>query len=196
MEPLDESCRIYSGVSATLPRYIFTQSQFDTWANSAKRWHVVVLAGALLLLAVTCVAAVVIMGLRLAREGTLLWFGTRTEGTVRQIKLEEVGKFKGGAPKYRLTIDYRFVAADGAGYDGSTTRTDVRDPPDLSAGDPIGVYYSREEPANSVAEHNFRTDVYALLLFLPFLGVVGIGLPLFWAYRSWHWQRQRKPAGP
>jgi hypothetical protein len=179
-----------------LSRYFITQIQFDTWANSAKRWHLVVLGGALLFLAVACVAAIVIMGPRLAREGALLWFGTRTEGTVREIKLEEDGKFKGGAPKYRLMIDYRFVAADGSGYDGSTTRTDVRNPPELSAGDPIGVYYSRANPANSVAEHNLRTDVYALLLFLPFLGVVGIGWPLLWAYRSWHWRRQRRPAAP
>lgn len=179
-----------------MPRYFITQSQFDAWAASAKARHLYALGAVMVILAVTCVAAVVIMGPRLAREGMLLWFGTQTEGTVRQIKLEEVGKFKGGAPRYRLTIDYRFVATDGAGYDGSTTRTDVRSPPELSAGDPIGVYYNHADATNSVAEHNLRTDVYALLLFLPFLGVMGIGLPLFWAYRSWHWRRQRRPAGP
>ena len=124
-----------------------------------------------------------------SRKGSLLWFGTRAEGTVRQIALEEVGKFKDGAPKYRLVIDYRFVASDGVGYGGSTTRTDVRTPPDLSAGDAIGVYYSPAKPTNSVAEHNLRIDVYALALFLPFLGLMGIGWPLFWAYRFARWRR-------
>ena len=66
----------------------------------------------------------------------------------------------------------------------------MRTPPGLSAGDAIGVYYSPANPANSVAEHNLRVDVYALALFLPFLGLMGVGWPLFWAYRFWHWRRQ------
>lgn len=172
-----------------------TQSQFDAWANATRRRNVYALGMALLFIAAACTAAIVIMGPRLVREGTLLWFGTRAEGAVRQIKLDQIGKFKGGAPKYRLTIDYRFVAANGAGYEGSTIRTDVRDPPDFTSGDTIGVYYSAANPANSVAEHNLRTDVYALLLFLPFLGVVGIGWPLLWLPRFWRWRRQRGSAG-
>lgn len=173
-----------------------TQAQFEAWADATKPRNLYLLAVALVLLAAACTAAIAIMGPRLAREGSLLWFGTRAEGTVRQVKLEEVGKFKGGAPKYRLTIDYRFIAADGAGHEGTTVRTDVRTPPELKPGDAIGVYYSSANPANSVAEHNLRIDVYALVLFLPFLGLVGIGWPLFWAYRHWCWHRQRRPAGP
>jgi hypothetical protein len=149
---------------------------------------------ALLFVAVACIAANVIMGPRLVREGTLLWFGTYAEGTVREIGLKEDGKFKGGATRYRLTIDYRFAAADGTRHDGSTIRTDVRDPPDLPPGTHIGVYYSPANPANSVAEHNLRTDVYALALFLPFLGVVGIGWPVFWSLRIWRWHRWRASA--
>lgn len=168
-----------------------TQAQFDAWANGTKRRYVHALSAALVLLAASCVAAYAIMGPRLVREGSLLWFGTYTEGTVRQMKVEDVGKFKGGGTKYRLTIDYHFVTADGSHHDGSTVRTDVRTPPDLSSGDPIGVYYSAANPANSVAEHNLRIDVYALLLFLPFLGVMGLGWPLFWAWRLWGWRRQR-----
>jgi hypothetical protein len=172
-----------------------SQAQFDAWANAAKRWHLYALGVALLFVAAACTFAIAVMGPRLVREGTLLWFGNHAEGTVRQIELVEVGKFKGGAQKYRLTIDYRFAAADGTRHDGSTIRTDVRDPPDLTAGAPIGVYYSPANPANSVAEHNLRTDVYALLLFLPFLGVVGIGWPAFLSFRIWRWHRRRRLAG-
>jgi hypothetical protein len=71
----------------------------------------------------------------------------------------------------------------------------VRDPPDFKPGDPIGVYYSSTDPSNSVAEHNLRTDVYALVLFLPFLAVMGFVWPLFWTYRTWRWRRGRLPAG-
>ncbi len=174
-----------------LPRLLITQAQFDAWANATKPRNLYALAIALLLLTVCCTAAIALMGPRLVREGALLWFGTHTEGTVRQIKLEEVGKFKDGEPKYRLTIDYRFVAMNGSSYEGSTTRSDVRTPPDLTAGDPLGIYYSAANPASSVAEHNLRIDVYALVLLLPFLGVMGIGWPLMWAWRFWCWRRQR-----
>jgi hypothetical protein len=174
-----------------LRRLVITQDQFDAWANATKPRNLVALGIVMLLLAVCCAAAIAIMGPRLVREGALLWFGTRTEGTVRQIGREEVGKFKGGDPKYRLTIAYHFIAANGARTEGTTTRDDVRTPPDLSAGDPIGVYYSRADPANSVAEHNLRIDVYALALFLPFLGVMGIAWPFMWAWRLWCWRRQR-----
>ena len=179
---------------SNLRALFITQAEFEAWANAAKRWHLYALAPALLFVAVACIAANVIMGPRLMREGTLLWFGTHTEGTVREIKIEQVGTFKGGAPKYRLTIDYGFAAADGFHRDGTTIRTDVRDPPDLKPGDPIGVYYSPANPANSVAEHNLRTDVYALVLFLPFLGVVGVGWPVFWSFRMWRWFRRRRLA--
>ena len=168
-----------------------SQAQFDAWANAAKTWHRYALGVALLFVAAACIAAIAIMGPRLVREGSLLWFGTHTEGTVRQIKLEEAGTFKDGAPKYRLTIDYRFAAADGTRHDGTTIRTDVRDPPDLPPGAPIGVFYSAADPSNSVAEHNLRTDVYALALFLPFLGAMGIGWPLFLLFRLQRWRRQR-----
>jgi hypothetical protein len=169
-----------------------SQAQFDAWANAAKAWHRCAAGVAFLFVALACLAANIVMGPRLVREGTLLWFGTYAEGTVRQIKLEQVGTFKGGAPKYRLMIDYRFAAADGTRHDGTTIRTDVRDPPDFTTGTPIGVYYSPANPTNSVAEHNLRTDVYALALFLPFLGVMGLVWPLFWTYRTLLWWRGRR----
>lgn len=182
------------GDGGALSRLLIRQDQFDAWADSTKSRSLVALGAAMLLIAVACTAAIAIMGPRLVREGSLLCFGTRTEGTVRQTKLEEAGKFKGGAPKYRLTIDYRFVASDGVTREGSTTRTDVRTAPDLTAGAPIGVYYSPSNPAKSVAEHNLAIDVYALVLFLPFLGLMGIGWPMFWAYRFARWRRQRRAA--
>jgi hypothetical protein len=166
-----------------------TQAQFDAWANATKARNVYALGVALLFVAAACIFAVAVMAPRLVREGSLLWFGTYAEGAVREIRLEKDGKFKGGATRYRLTIDYRFAAADGTRHDGATTRTDVRTPPELTTGDPIGIYYDPTNPANSVAEHNLRTDVYALVLFLPFIGVLGIGWPLFWAYRCWRWTR-------
>ena len=156
-----------------------SQAQFDAWANAAKAWHRYAAGVAFLFVMAACITAIVIMGPRLVREGSLLCFGTYAEGTVRQIGLKEDGKFKGGAQKYRLTIDYRFAAADGTRHDGTTVRTDVRDPPDFKPGDPIGVFYEAGDPHNSVAEHNLRIDVYALLLFLPFLALIGFGLPLF-----------------
>jgi hypothetical protein len=178
-----------------LRAFFITQAQFEAWANAAKAWHRYAAGVAFLFVALACIAANVIMGPRLVREGSLLWFGTYAEGTVRQMGLKEDGTFKGGARKYRLTIDYRFAAADGSRHDGTTIRTDVRDPPDFKPGDPIGVFYSPANPANSVAEHNLRTDVYALALFLPFLGVVGIGWPVFWSFRMWRWHRRRRVAG-
>lgn len=176
-------------------RLIITQEQFDAWANGVKMRWVLVFAGTMVLLVAACTFAIAVMGPRLVREGALLWFGTRAEGTVRQIGIEEDGKFKGGAPKYRLRIDYAFSDESGARIEGSTTRTDVRNPPDLGPGDPIGVYYAPSNPANSVAEHNLRIDVYALALFLPFLGAMGIMWPLLWAWRFWRWHRGLRLAG-
>ena len=170
-----------------------SQAQFDAWANAAKAWHRYAAGVAFLFVMAACITAIVIMGPRLVREGSLLCFGTYAEGTVRQIGLKEDGKFKGGAQKYRLTIDYRFAAADGTRHDGTTVRTDVRDPPDFKPGDPIGVFYSPANPTDSVAEHNLRTDVYALALFL--LSVIGIGWPVFWFYRHRRWRRTRRLAG-
>ena len=167
-----------------------SHQQFDAWASGTRPRNRILLGALLLLIAVCCVAAITIMGPRLVREGALLWFGTRAEATVQQIKLENIGSFKGGAPKYRLTIDYRFSAVDGTRYAGSTVRTDVRTPPDFTTGDQIGVYYNPAKPTNSVAEHNLRTDVYALLLFLPFLSVIGIAGPLFFGFRFWSWRRR------
>jgi hypothetical protein len=177
-----------------LSRLFISQAQFDAWANATKTRNVYAASLAFLLVAAACITAVVIMSPRLVREGSLLWFGTYAEGTVREIGLKEDGKFKDGAPKYRLTIDYRFAAADGTRHDSTTIRTDVRNPPDLPPGAPIGVYYSAANPANSVAEHNLRTDVYALALFLPFLGVLGVGWPVFWFFRHWRWHRGRASA--
>jgi hypothetical protein len=177
-------------------RMFITQAQFDDWANAAKRWHRVGVGFLVLLVAIGCTAAVVIMGPRLVREGSLLWFGTYAEGTVDQMKVEEHGKFKGGAQKYRITIDYHFTTADGSRHDGSTIRTDVRDPPEFKPGDAIGVYYAPSNPTNSVAEHNLRTDVYALVLFMPFLGVMGTTWPLHWAWRHWRWHRSRRASIP
>ena len=175
-----------------LRQMFISQDQFDAWANGTKRVYVYGLNVALIFIVMCVGAAMVIMGPRLVREGSLLWFGLYAEGTIQQMTVEEAGKFKGGAQRYRLTLDYSFTAANGVRHDGTTFRTDVRDPPDYKRGDPIGVYYSIENPANSVAEHNLRTDVYALALFLPFLAVLGIGWPIFWAVRFTRWRRGQR----
>jgi len=177
-----------SGFAASI---FMSQESFDAWADVTRPRFLALTGAALLVLAVTTCAAVAVMGPRLAREGSLLWFGARADGVVRQVKFEEVGKFKGGDPRYRLTIDYRFIAADGAEYPGTTLRGDVRTRPAFGPGDGIGVYYETGNPANSLAEHNLRTDVYALVLFLPFLAVIGIGGPLWYLRRLWSWRRRR-----
>ena len=88
------------------------------------------------------------------------------------------------------------AAADGVEHPGSTVRGDVREPPSFQPGDRVGIYYEARNPANSVAEHNLRTDVYALLLFLPFMAVLGIAGPLWFLFLCWTWRRQRRIAQP
>jgi hypothetical protein len=179
----------------SLPSRIFIrQDSFDAWANTAKTRTLVAISVLMLMVALACSAAVVIMSPRLVREGPLLWFGAKTDGVVQNVKLVEVGKFKHGDPKYQLTIDYRFSASDGIERPGTTVRSDVRTPPSFQPGDRVGVYYQVGNPANSVAEHNLRTDVYALLLFLPFMAVVGIAGPLWFLLVCWNWRRKRRAA--
>lgn len=165
------------------------QRGFEIWMDKASRGKRVITAAVMVLLAAATAFAIAVMGPRLVREGALLWFGTETTGVVRNAAVREVGKFRGGAPKYRLTLDYTF-AVDGAEIAGATERNDIRTPPSLAPGDPIGVFYEASNPRNSVAEHNLRIDVYALLLFLPFLAVIGFGLPLFYILA---WRAERRP---
>lgn len=180
-----------------LPARLFIrQDSFDAWANAAKTRTLVVTSVLMLMVALACLAAIAIMSPRLVREGALLWFGTKTDGVVQSVKLVEVGKFKDGDPKYKLTIDYRFAATDGVERPGTTVRSDVRTPPSFQPGDRVGVFYQSSNPANSVAEHNLRTDVYALLLFLPFMAVVGIAAPLWFLLAGWNWRRKRRIARP
>lgn len=179
-------------MSAEVPRDVFwRQSNFDAWANATKRRYLVLLAVAVLLLGAAGAIAAAVMGPRLVREGSLLWFGTHTTGVIDSSSVERIGSFKDGAPKYQLTIDYSFVI-DGATYSGRTLRGDVRTPPEFEPGDQTGLFYEATNPANSVAEHNLRTDVYALALFLPFLVVIGFGSTLLFAVRFWRWVTRRK----
>lgn len=182
------------GYPGAATRYLITQSNFDAWANATKPRNIPLLGVLLVFVATACSAAVFIMGPRLAREGALLWFGTYAKGNVTHAELTDAGKFKGGDPKYRLRLAYDFPAADGKTYSGVTQRDDVRAPPDLKPGDRVGVYYSRSNPQNSVAEHRLRTDVYALALFLPWIAFFGILGPLFYFHRWRHWRRNRGTA--
>ncbi|MGE0767602.1 MAG: DUF3592 domain-containing protein [Hyphomicrobiaceae bacterium] len=145
------------------------------------------------LMALAATGAIVVMGPRLAREGRLLWFGRHADGIIVGSSVEQVGAFKGGAPRYRLTLRYTFATPDGRRFAGTTLRTDVRDPPAFVRGDAIGVYYEAASPDNSVAEHNLRTDVYALALFLPFLVVMGFAAPAWFLYGALQRSRE-KPA--
>lgn len=172
-------------------RFFLDQPSFDSWADRTKRpYHALILVLLLLMIA-CCTAAILIMGPRLQREGALLWFGTRIDGTVLDTKIDRVGSFKGGEPKYQVRLGYRFVTAEGQQHTGATLRGDVRTPPSFSPGDSVGVYYEAADPANSVADYNLKIDVYALLLFLPFLAVMGIAFPITYLRSWWIWRRRR-----
>lgn len=175
---------------------LWRQASFDAWANTTRRRYLVLTGLVLLLLAATCTFAISVMGPRLVREGNLLWFGAYTQGTIEESAVRRVGSFKGGAPKYDLTIDYRFTTDAGVSLSGRTHRGDIRTPPEFSPGDAVGVFYGRTNPANSVAEYHLRTDVYALLLFLPFLAVVGLGSALWYFFRFWRWIRAKRASRP
>jgi len=176
----------YPGVAT---RYLISQNNFNEWANGTKPRTRVLTGILLFFVLVACSAAIVIMGPRLVREASLLWFGTEASGVIQSAEVAEIGKFKGGDPKYRLSIAYDFTASDGNAYEGLTQRGDIRYPPELKSGDPITIYYSRDRPQNSVADYNLRTDVYALLLFLPWIALFGILGPVFY-FRRWSaWRR-------
>ncbi|MGD9805185.1 MAG: DUF3592 domain-containing protein [Hyphomicrobiaceae bacterium] len=162
------------------------------WADvgRVKRTAVLIVLG---LLPLATVFALAVMGPRLVREGSLLWFGAHTVGTVREAKVEQSGSFKGGEPKYRLVLAYEFSTPDGRRHVGTGIRNDLRYLPNLPPGSPIGVFYDAANPARSVVEYNLRTDVYALVLFLPFLGVVSFGFPLWYALKLARVLRQRSP---
>lgn len=183
------------GYPGMATRYLITQSNFNAWAESTKPRTRKLTGVLLMFIIIACSAAIAIMGPRLMREGALLWFGTKADGIVRSSDVVEVGKFKGGDPKYRLTISYDFVATDGFAHTGTTMRGDVRTPPDYKPGDPIGVYFDSRDPSNSVADHNLRSDVYGLLLFLPWVAIFGIAGPLFYFQRWRNWRRQRVGGG-
>lgn len=175
-----------------VPKDVFwRQSTFDAWADAAKTRHIVMLLSVVLLLAAAASLATFVMGPRLVREGNLLWFGTYTDGVIEQSTVKQVGTFKGGDPKYELTLDYTFTAADGETYRGTTLRGDVSSPPNFQPGDPAGIFYEAADPSNSVAEHRLRTDVYALLMFLPFLLVIGFGSAMFFLVRVLRWRARR-----
>lgn len=188
-----ESVTVQSGfsIASWFSRYFISQSSFDTWASGTKPRNVTLLGVLLLLVATACFAAIAIMGPRLAREGTLLWFGTHADGKIANAEVVEAGKFKNGAQKYRLTLAYDFIASDGKNYTGSTQRSDLRTLPELKPGDAVGVYYNPSSPLNSVADYNLRTDVYALLLFLPWIAIFGIAAPFAYVRRWWQWRRSR-----
>lgn len=158
-------------------RFQLAQAEFTAWwatlSRGKRMWALI----AMLSLPAATIFAFAVMGPRLVNEGSLLWFGRFADGVVRQAVVEEVGKFKGGAPKYRLTVDYTFSTPDGRRHPGSTLRWDLRDPPDLKPGEAIGVYFDLKRPERSIADYNLRTDVYALALFLPFLAVFGLAFP-------------------
>lgn len=168
----------------------------DTSARQMSRRARIATGALMIFMAIAGTAGIAVMGPRLLREGALLWLGTRTDGAVQRTKLEQVGQFRGGDPKYRLTINYRFAAADGAAFTGSTVRDDVREPPSFQPGDPVGVYYETANPANSVAEHNLRSDVYGLLFFLPFLAVMAVAGPLLYLRSLWSVKRADATAAP
>lgn len=167
------------------------QREFDLWADGLSRWKIALTSLLLVLVAVASLAAVVVMGPRLVREGTLLWFGDRVAGIVRSVDVEEAGRFKYGDLKYRVFLGYEFSAADGRRFAGVTERNDIRYLPDLKIGDEVGVFFDASDPSRSVAEYNLRTDVYALVLFLPFLASIGVLMPGWYFARLRNWRARR-----
>lgn len=160
------------------------RDEFAIWAAGAARWKRVLAFGALAAVMAATLFALIVMGPRLVREGGLLLAGIKTEGVVREARVEEAGKFKGGDQKYRLLLTYDFSIVDGRRFEGRTERTDLRQYPALKAGDRISIHYDAADPRRSVADYNLMIDVVALALFLPFLAVFGLVLPILFVARG------------
>jgi hypothetical protein len=157
------------------PRWFKRQSEFDAWAERTGRGKMAWLIVAMVLLMVATVAALAVMGPRLMREAPLLWYGIEAEATIDRVRVEAAGSFKDGAKKHRVTIDYTFVGPHGVSFSGQTERGDVRFLPEFETGQRLLIRYQPDNPKNSVADYNLAIDIYALLLFLPFLAVIGLG---------------------
>ncbi|MFN3868990.1 MAG: hypothetical protein ACK4MF_07995 [Hyphomicrobiaceae bacterium] len=167
-----------------------TEEAFDAWADHAKSWHLTVMRLSLLTSIATITLAIGLLSPRLAYEAPLLWFGEHVEGTIDDVSYEPTGARK-GVERFRMRINYTFQAADRRYYAGETQRDGIVYDQELTTGDAVGVYYFRNDPLWSVAEHRLRLDVYALLLFVPWLAFFGIALPVFYLGRLTHWRRRR-----
>ncbi|MEZ5844766.1 MAG: DUF3592 domain-containing protein [Hyphomicrobiaceae bacterium] len=163
------------------------REEFASWAAGAPGWKRTLALGALVAMIAATVFALVVMGPRLVREGSLMLWGTRAEAVVRDVRIDQVGTFKGGDPKYRMRLGYTFSDAKGGRFEGRTERNDLRFYPQLKAGDRIEVLYDPTDARWSVADYNLAIDVVALALFLPFLTVLGLIVPVLYIVRWMRW---------
>ena len=92
------------GAPGLATRYLITQNNFNAWAESVKPRTRALTAFFLMLVAVACSAAIIVMAPRLARESALLWFGKHAEGVIKSADVIEVGKFKGGDPPHQRIL--------------------------------------------------------------------------------------------
>jgi len=170
-------------------RSLLTQEAFNADAARRSRWttHIagilvlIVLAGVLL--------AAGLFGYKLAQEAPLLWFGTPANGIVEEARLSSLPRSKSGYGRYRLDVRYRFVAADGQSYAGTAQRSDLTEPIRLEHGQRIAIRYSARDPSHSTIEQNLKSDVVAMLIFLPFLIIVPGSISLMHSWRYLRWLR-------
>lgn len=178
--------------AASHEKYAFlTQSAFDGFAARQSRRNMTIGAVAAAVAGALLLVASALLSPRLIREGPLLWFGAEADARVIEWRLVEQSRTKSGEPRYRLDVSFEFATPNGARHTGKSTRTDIAVPVYVSPGQTIRIFYDPRDPSRSTIEHNLRVDVYALLLFLPFILLMASACFLY-VFR-WHkWTRRQR----
>jgi hypothetical protein len=168
---------------------VLTQPAFDGLAErtGARRMRIGAAIMAFVIVAIVLVAA--FFGEKLWREGPLLWLGTPATAVVEQAELSEYSA-KSGSPRYFLKVRYTFKAADGRAYRGEAERSSMATRFEPRAGEPIAIRYAASDPRRSTIEHNLAIDVYALVLFVPFLVLAPGALSALYLFRFVRWRRR------
>ena len=168
---------------------VLTQPTFDRWTAGRSRRAMAVTDVLLSLVLAVLLAGVSALLPRLLHEGRLLLTGIETLATVRAAELTEQSRTRGGTQLYRLVVTYEFTGTDARRHQGSSYRNDISAPVRIEAGQPIAIFYDPANPEVSTIDHNLRTDVVALALFLPFIALVPGGLIAIYLYRTLRWRR-------
>ena len=167
-----------------------TQPTFDRMADRYRPRSMHIGAGLMIAILVALTVAVGLLAPKLLHDGHLLWFGVETKAVVRTATLTEQGRSKTGTPRYRLVATYEFRDASGTRREGTASRNDLSTPVHWQPGETIMIHYDPAQPTRSTLDHNLRIDVYALLLFLPFLLLVPGGFGGLYLYRYLKWRRR------